>query len=212
MKSTKIVTPVLLFLMIILLVIAVYVNFILKPLTAEIEEMSMENALIKVQRMEVELAMLEEDAIRKDIEDIKSLLKEDAQLILIDGSLMADDIYAKANTAGIGLESVRIESPDFADASVTGETVLLYTAANLSFWGTYNAAAAFIESMETSGTGAYKVQKLNVNIGADGALHWNMELRLYYYGSREEVPPEPAEGQEQEGAGLLPGILPGMLQ
>ncbi len=204
MKPTIIVTPVLLFLMIILLAIAIYINFIFRPLSAKIEEVNMENDLIKVQRMEVELAMLEVDAIRQDIARVKAMLKEDSEIMLIDGSALADDIYAKAKATGILLDYVNIAGPDFADASETGETVLLYATGNLGFKSSYDAAAAFIGSIDNSTTGAYKIHQLSVNRDRDGTLQWNMELHLYYYGSRADVPPAPIESQEQSNRGILP--------
>ncbi len=211
MKSTKIVTPVLLFLMVILLVIAVYINFVFNPLKVKIEQISFENELMKNQRMEVELAMLEGDAIRKDIREAEALLSEHAELVLIDGYLLADDIYSKAGAFGIKLERINISAPDFADPAESGETVLLYATADLGFRAAYDSAVGFIESMEESRTGAYEVQKLAVLRDMDSGLSWTAEVRLYYYGSRSQVPPAPVESQEKKGAGLLPGLPGGVL-
>ena len=204
MKSTKIVTPVLLYLMIILLAMVVYINFVFKPLSAKTEEVRMERDLLKVHRTEIELAMLDIDGIRRDISQVKALLNEDSEFTFIDGSTLADDVYAMAEDAGIIPDFVNVTGPDFADASEPGETVLLYATGNLGFKSSYDGAVRFVENIDNSVTGAYKIHRLNVTRNSDGALQWNMELYLYYYGSPEDVSPAPIESQEQSGGSALP--------
>ena len=211
MKSKKVVTPVLLFLMIILLIIAVYINFVFRPLSAKIEDISLQNDLIKVQRMEIEIAMLDEESILRDIEDNRALLKEDATLTLIDGSSLADDLYAKAGSSGVGLEFITITPPSFAEPTDTGETVLLYTEADLGFDASYDGAVTFIGSLEASSAGAYEIRKLDVTRDDGGSLQWILKLRLYYYGSPSSVPPAVVESRQEGAAGVLPAILPGGL-
>ncbi|NLY70484.1 MAG: hypothetical protein GX076_02200, partial [Clostridiales bacterium] len=56
MRKTKIATPVLLYLVILLLIVLVYYNFAFKPLQAKVDALRAENNLLKMQRLEIELA------------------------------------------------------------------------------------------------------------------------------------------------------------
>lgn len=202
MKSTKIVTPVLLFLLLILLAIAIYMNFVYKPLSAKVDQMSFESDLLKTQRLEIEMAMMKEKEIKNDIAEIKDRLEENEELALLDGEKMPDDIYARAVARGIQFNHINISGPDFADTNDTADTVLLFTTANLGFNAGYDSGVDFIESIETSTTGAYEVQNIAVSRPPGEELLWNIELRLYHYGHRNEVPPAIVESQGMEDKGI----------
>ena len=190
MKQSKIVTPVLLFLVIILLLIAVYFNFVYKPLETSTSELSMKNELAKNQRMEIELSMINEDAIKKDIETTKTMILEDSELILIHCDDLAEDINVNAKKAGINLQDIIISHPEYTQDkdTVSDSETLLSIPADIFFDTTYDKAMQFIASFEDSKTGAYLVEFLEVTEDEEKKLNWKLSLSLYYYGDPQTVP------------------------
>lgn len=188
MKNSKIVTPTLLFLMVILLLIAIYYNFLYKPLETKVEALSMQNELIKNQRIEIEIAMKNIDAIKMDIEKMKEILVNNQENKLIDGKMLADDINTNSKAFNIKLSNIIIGEPQFADVDSNNFKALICIPVNISYITTYENGANFIGSFENSIIGAYKINSLDITEGEKKLLNWNVSLNLYYYGDTSVVP------------------------
>lgn len=199
MKNSKIVTPVLLYLMILLLCIAVYFNFAFKPLQSKIDEVSMKNELVKNQRMEIELAMIKEETIKEDIEEVKALLSED-DYILLNGEQLADDINKNAKATGIDLNDIVIAAPEKVLDTASASKSLIALPAEIGFEATYEKAVEFIKSFEKSNTGAYLVNTLDVSEKGESLLQWKLSLKLYFYDNPDIVPIN-IEGDDSETSG-----------
>ena len=111
MRKTKIATPVLLYLVILLLIVLVYYNFAFKPLQAKVDALRAENNLLKMQRLEIELAMQDEEMIKEEIEKMRALLEEDPDYTLVDGNNLTDDIYRNAKALGNWPQNIIITGP-----------------------------------------------------------------------------------------------------
>ena len=182
MRKTKIATPVLLYLVILLLIVLVYYNFAFKPLQAKVDALRAENNLLKMQRLEIELAMQDEEMIKEEIEKMRALLEEDPDYTLVDGNNLTDDIYRNAKALGIGLRDIIITGPELVNNSRDQESLLKVTA-NIGFEASFSQALEFIKSFEESNTGAYLVDSLEI-IGSDAnVFDYKLSLSLYYYGS-----------------------------
>lgn len=196
MKGSKIVTPVLLYLMILLLILAAYFNFAYRPLQSKIEALTLENELVKVQRMEIELAMLEKEKIQDDIDRMKVILGQDNSLRLTDGSGFADAISSIADETGIVLQDVTIGEPELEKGSGDIGCSLLKLPAAIRFINDFDRAAAFIGEFEASRTGAYRITGVDVMQEKSGQYLWQVSINLYYYGDPSVVKPK-----EEETAG-----------
>lgn len=194
MGKSKIVTPTLLFLMVVLLMIAVYFNIFYKPLQTKIDSISMENDLLKNERMELEIAIQNQDEIRAEIENMKKVLDDKSQIQLVDGETLADDITANANRNDLHLDSISIGDAQLAENNpVSGQKkVLVYVPAMMSFKASFDNCVDFIGGFENSASGAYKV--MNVNMGEDGQgqVIWQLTLHLYYYSDSDAMPATPS--------------------
>ncbi|MDD2215567.1 MAG: hypothetical protein PHR60_03780 [Eubacteriales bacterium] len=206
MKGSKIVTPVLLYFMIILLLITIYYNFAFKPLKTEIEALNMESKLLKIQRMEIELAMLDEKDVRKDIEVMKGLLKEDNSIYLIDGRALADDINAHAKETGVIMYEIIIGEPELEKGSSGSHKTLLRLPGKFSFINTYEKAVELIESFEDSQTGAYLIEDINGCEDENGLYLWEVAFSLYYFGDPETIK-EVTEEDEASKTGEPPWTI-----
>jgi len=195
MKDSKFVTPTLLFLMIILLLISVYHNFLYKPLESKIQSITMENEYLKNQRLEIELAMVNTDTIKENIENMKKILENDQDMSSIDGKMLTDDINSNAKISNINLNNISIGEPLIGEGQAGGQKVLIFIPANLSFTATYQSGANFIGSFENSKIGAYKLNNIDVQESDGDQLNWNVTLILYYYGD-----PKTANKPEQENS------------
>lgn len=187
MKQSKFVTPVLLYLMVLLLMIAVYINFVYRPLDTKVDELSMKNELIKHQRMEIELAMIDKNNIIAEIEEAEALIERDTDFVLIDGGKMADDIYNKARNAGVTLQNIAIEGAGIESDTIDSTKSLLSLPATINFISDYDKAAEFSGSFEDSKTGAYKVTMLEAIEDTKGQFSWKLSLNLYFYGDPEAL-------------------------
>ena len=187
MKQSKFVTPVLLYLMVLLLMIAVYINFVYRPLDTKVDELSMKNELIKHQRMEIELAMIDKNNIMAEIEEAEALIERDTDFVLIDGGKMADDIYNKARNAGVTLQNIAIEGAGIESDTIDSTKSLLSLPATINFISDYDKAAEFSGSFEDSKTGAYKVTMLEAIEDTKGQFSWKLSLNLYFYGDPEAL-------------------------
>lgn len=201
MKESKIVTPTLLFLMVMLLLIAVYYNVAFKPLQTRVDAIAMENELLKNQRIELEMAMKNIDTIKTNIEDMKVTLSSDQAINLIDGKMIADDISANTKPFKIHLDSITIGEPQLAADTSGGEKTLIFIPADLSFITTYENGSNFIGSFENSKIGAYKINSLDILEGDKAQLSWKVSLSLYYYGDAAVVPATDQGGQTSNDSG-----------
>ena len=201
MKELKIVTPTLLFLMVILLLIAVYYNVAFKPLQTRVDAIAMENELLKNQRMEIEIAMRNIDTIKMNIEDMKVTLSNDHEIKLIDGKMITDDISANAKPLKIQLDNITIGEPQLATGISGSDKTLIYIPADLSFITTYENGSNFIGSFENSKIGAYKINSLDILEGEKAQLNWKVSLSLYYYGDATVVPATDQSGQTSNDSG-----------
>lgn len=187
MKQSRFITPVLLYLTIILFIIVAYINFVYRPLETKIDAVSMENELLKNRRMELELAMIDKDNIIKEIEISKALLEEDTDFVLIDGGKMADDIYQNAGKSGIQIQSINVGRAKTEMDLRDGAKSLFSTQAEVSFIADYDKAVYFIKRLEESKTGAYKATLLNVTEENDDLYNWQLSLSLYFYGDPDSA-------------------------
>lgn len=188
MKKSKVVTPVLLFLMIMLLLIAIYYNLAVKPLESKIDAMAMKNELLKNQRMEIELAMKSLDTIEMNIENMKETLSNKEEMKLIDGKMIADDFNSNAKPFLIHLNNIIVGEPQLAEGSIENQKALIFIPASLSFITTYEKGANYIGSFENSQIGAYKINSIEILEEENALLNWNVTLSLYYYGDSSTVP------------------------
>ena len=187
MKQSKFVTPVLLYLMVLLLMIAVYINFVYRPLDTKVDELSMKNELIKHQRMEIELAMIDKNNIMAEIEEAEALIERDTDFVLIDGGKMADDIYSNARNAGVILQNITIEEAGIESDTIDSTKSLLSLPATINFISDYDRAAEFTAGFEESKTGAYKVTMLEAIEDTKDQFSWKLSLNLYFYGDPEAL-------------------------
>lgn len=201
MKESKIVTPTLLFFMVILLLIAVYYNVALKPLQTRVDAIAMENELLKNQRMEIEMAMKNTDTIKMNIENMKETLSSDQAINLIDGKMITDDISANAKPLKIQLDNITIGEPQLAADTSGGEKTLIFIPADLSFITTYENGSNFVGSFENSKIGAYKINSLDILEGDMAQLSWKVSLSLYYYGDAAVVPTTDQSDQTSTDSG-----------
>ncbi len=196
MKHSKLITPILLYLMILLLMIALYFNLVFNPLRSKSDALAWETQQLKTERMEIELAMIEKDKIREDIDGLKTILKEDKELTLIDGMGLTDDINAKAALEGISLQDLVISDAELFQESSDPSKSLLVVKAVVRFSDDLERAIAFMDTFERSSTGAYMIDGLKANKTEAGTLMFELSFSLYYYGDAASVkPPETAEGE-----------------
>ena len=207
MKKSNIVTPTLIFLMVILLSITVYFNLFYQPLQTKIDSISLQNDLLKNQRMELEFALNDMNGIRSDIRDMRDILEKNKEMILLDGSMLADDITANASQIGVSLDSITIGDPQSAGAA-SGSKALLFIPAVLNFSASYDTGTSFVHEFESSPTGAYKVVSINIaESKTGGQFLWQITLFLYYFGDPETVPKEEAQSEAATSGALSGGDL-----
>ena len=183
--------------MVILLLIALYYNFLFTPLLSKNQELTMQSEMIKNQRMQIELAIIEQDSIEKEIAGMKAVLADSKQMKLIDGTDLADDINAKAALEGINLMDVTISDAELAGESSDPQKSLLVVNAIVRFTGDAGRAAAFLSTFEKSSTGAYYVSGITTTQNEKGVLIFDVTLQLYYFGNASAVKPAAADGSSE---------------
>lgn len=199
MSKSKIVTPTLLFLMTILLIIMIYFNILYRPMETKIDALSLQNELVKNQRLELELAMHNLDNIKSNMDEMKEKLKSREKLTLINGGMLADDIAANAKVNDIHLSNITIGDPQLASETTDAKKALIFLPASLSFITSYDKGTEFIAGFENSQTGAYQIISATASEAAGGGLMWQVVVSLYYYADPDIVP----EVEDVEESGQL---------
>lgn len=168
--------------------VLVYVYAIAPFFLEKVDSLIAENKQIEYDLNQIEEMGLDTKTISRNIASAKDQLSDFEKKAEVDGSNYDMNISEKADDSGVTINEMMVDEPKVSGQKNATGKVLYVQPLTVSFSGNFADGIQFIDTLENSETGIYKIQDFLYSKGSDDEeKSWMVSLEVYYY---DEEPKE----------------------